>query len=259
MSPEQIEFIFVIFCGLVFGSFVTLASYRLPLGEDIYLKPSRCPKCERKLGFRDLWPVLSWLLSQAKCRHCQTKISARYPLTELTTAALFTLVYLQMGLTPVGVVLALFVVALMVMVVVDFEHYIIPDEVHYVLLPLGVIYHYLVKTPISDVIGGLLLGLGLGLALHYGYKIIRKKDGLGFGDVKFLAVAGLWLGVMPMVPFLFLSGVFGIATGLIWRGLRKGALFPFGPALAASLFVCVLYSKDINILNNIVNIINNTN
>jgi prepilin signal peptidase PulO-like enzyme (type II secretory pathway) len=88
---------------------------------------------------------------------------------------------------------------------------------------------------------------GVLLALHYGYKWLRKKDGLGFGDVKFLAVAGLWLGVMPMVPFLFYAGVLGIITGLVWRALGLGPVFPFGPSLAVALFICVAYPEAGNL------------
>jgi leader peptidase (prepilin peptidase)/N-methyltransferase len=197
------EILFVLLTGLTFGSFITLASYRLPLGEDIVVKPSRCPACEHTLGFKDLWPVLSWLCSRGKCRYCKVRVSARYPLTELATAGVFLLIYAQYGVTLQGVLLALLAVGLMVMIVADLEHYIIPDEVHYALLPLGLGYQYVTGHEWGDMAGGFVLGAGIGLALHYGYKWLRKKDGLGFGDVKFLAVAGLWLGVMPMVPFLF--------------------------------------------------------
>src|SRR4051812_8689122 len=97
------ELLFVLFAGLVFGSFVTCASYRLPLEQDIVVKPSYCPHCNARLGFKDLWPVLSWLTNRGKCRHCQVKVSARYPLTELATAALFLLVYAHYGLTGQGI------------------------------------------------------------------------------------------------------------------------------------------------------------
>lgn len=229
----------VLFCGLAFGSFVTLASYRLPRGEDIVVKPSRCPLCEAKLGFWDLWPVLSWVLSAGKCRHCSAPVSARYPLTELATGAMFLWLFVCFGATSLMLTYALLWVVLMVMIVVDLEHYLIPDEVHMALLPLGLYYHFVMSTPHELVVTGFLVGAGTGLSLHYGYRFLRRKEGLGFGDVKFLALAGLWLGVVPFVPFLFFSGVFGVILGLVWRALGKGAVFPFGPALAAALFLCV--------------------
>jgi prepilin signal peptidase PulO-like enzyme (type II secretory pathway) len=239
----MIEFLFVLFCGLAFGSFVTLASYRLPLEQDIVVKPSRCPKCETPLTFKDLWPVFSWVMSKGKCRHCGAPISARYPLIEIATAAVILLVYSTYGLSPLGIVLALMGVTLMVMIAADIEHYIIPDQVHYALLPLGIAWHWLLGTPARDVVEGLVLGAFTGLALHYGYRWLRKKEGLGFGDVKFLAVAGLWLTLKPFIPFLFFSGILGIITALIWRCLKRGVLFPFGPALAISLFLCVAYPR----------------
>ena len=92
-----------------------------------------------------------------------------------------------------------------------------------------------------EVTYGFLAGMGLGLALHYGYARLRKKEVLGYGDVKFLAVAGAWLTLMPFVPFLLLSGLLGIALGVCWRAFGKGEYFPFGPALALSLFLCVVF------------------
>ena len=234
------SFFFVLLCGLAFGSLITLLTYRLPLGEDVVVKPSRCPKCETKLQFIDLLPIVSWLFTQGRCRYCHAPISLRYPLTELVTVTVFLLLYGQYGLTAQGVLLALMWTALMVMMIVDLEHTIIPDSVHVALIILGVGYHVLMGTPAEDVVGGFFLGGFIGLSLHHGYRLIRKRDGLGFGDVKFLAVAGLWLGMKPIVPFLFFAGVFGIVTGLLWRVLGKGPIFPFGPALALSLFLSVI-------------------
>ena len=242
-----IKLLLTLFCGLVFGSFITCASWRLPRDEDIVVKPSHCPKCKAKLGLKDLWPVFSWVTSKGKCRHCGVKIPARYPLIEIATASLFLLIYLRYGLTAPGIILALMGVALLLMIVVDLEHYIIPDQVQWALLALGVAWHIALHTPPKIAGEGFVLGAGIGLALHYGYKWIRKKDGLGFGDVKFLAVAGLWLGAVPMAPFLFFSGLFGTLFGLIWRAIGKGPIFPFGPALAASLFLCMAYPQFPNL------------
>jgi leader peptidase (prepilin peptidase) / N-methyltransferase len=239
----MIEFLFVLFVGLAFGSFITCASWRLPREEDIVVKPSYCPTCNAKLGFKDLWPVFSWVASKGKCRHCKASVSARYPITELITGGLFLFIYARYGLTLQGIILAMMGVALLIMIVVDLEHYIIPDQVHWVLLPLGVAWHYTVGTPWSDVALGFAVGLGLGLLLHHGYRVLRKKEGLGFGDVKFFAVVGLWLTLKPFVPFLFFSGIFGIVTALIWRFLKRGPIFPFGPALAVALFLCIAYPE----------------
>lgn len=246
-----VQILIVLAAGLALGSFVTLASYRLPLGEDIVIKPSRCPNCDTKLRFPDLWPVLSWLMSRGKCRHCKVKVSVRYPLTELATGSVCVLLFLKFGLTWQCLMLSLLWVALMIMIVVDIEHYIIPDQLHCVLLPLGLLYQWQIGASPEDVAQGFLLGGGIGLALHYGYRFLRRKEGLGFGDVKFLAVAGLWLGLKPIVPFLFFSGLFGVLTGLLWRVLQRGPIFPFGPSLALSMFLCVTYPEYPNLFWNI--------
>lgn len=229
--------------GLCFGSFVTLASYRLPRGEGVVKGASRCPSCNHALGIRDLFPVFSWVVSCAQCRYCNKSVHWRYPAIELITAAAFLSLYMRFGVTWQMLVLSLFAVALLVMIVADFEHYIIPDEVHYALLPLGAVYRIFNHVPLMEITGGLGLGLGIGLALRYGYQLLKKREGLGWGDVKFLAVVGLWLGTTPIVPFLFFSGVMGVCTALIWRLLGKGAIFPFGPALAFSLYFCVVYPE----------------
>ncbi len=236
----MIENTLILIVGLCFGSFVTMLSWRLPRGENWMGGPSHCPHCNKNLGVKDLFPVLSWLTSGGKCRGCGVKISARYPLTELAQAALFLWVYWQFGLTPEGIILMAASVAIMIMVVIDFEHYILPDSMQVVLAVLALAFTYQTGKPWVDVVSGFGIGLSTGLALCYGYKWLMKKDGLGFGDVKLLAVVGLWLTPYEMVPFLFYSGAFGVATGLIWRALGQGKIFPFGPALLLAMFLLVV-------------------
>ncbi len=243
-----IELIIVICAGLVFGSFISCASYRLPLELDVIKKPSYCPNCQTKLGFWDLFPIFSWLFSGGKCRHCATKISVRYPVIELITGALFTFLYLRYGLTPQGFILAGTVIMLMIMIVADLEHFIIPDCVHIMLLPLAITYHFVNGTFSSDILWGFGLMTGLALLLHYGYSALRGRTMLGFGDVKFFAIVGVWLDLSTIPAFLFISGILGVLLGLVWRVLGKGQVFPFGPALAIALFLCLTYPQITNFL-----------
>jgi len=108
---------------------------------------------------------------------------------------------------------------------------------------LAVAYHGLLGTHPAEPLAGALLGALIGWGLQTGYHRLRKRDGLGTGDVKFLAVAGLWLGAINLIPLLFFSGVLGVLTATLWQWLRRGALFPFGPALALSLWICVLWPR----------------
>ncbi len=242
------ELLIVVCAGLVFGSFITCASYRLPLELDVVRKPSYCPKCNTILGFRDLFPIFSWLFSGGKCRHCSAKISARYPLIELITGALFAFLYLRYGLTLQGFILAGTVIMLMIMIVADLEHFIIPDCVHVILLPLAIAYSYAGGTFSPDILWGFILMTGLALLLHYGYSALRGRAMLGFGDVKFFAIVGVWLDLSAIPVFLFISGILGVLLGLIWRILGKGQVFPFGPALAIALFICIVFPNISNIM-----------
>ncbi len=227
--------------GTSFGSFVSLASYRLPRSLDVVRKPSMCPSCGATLRARDLVPLFSWLLAGGKCRHCGEGISPRYPLIELLLGLAFLLFYMQYGLTLEAVMLALLVTTLLLLIVADAETGLLPDEAQIALLLLGIGYHYMLETEYVIPLYGLAAGLVVGLGLRYGYRILKKRDGLGLGDVKFFAIAGLWLGITGLVPFFMLSGILGIATALLWRLLGRGEIFPFGPALAVSLGLCVIF------------------
>lgn len=238
----MIELALVFLVGLIFGSFATLVSYRLPREENIITGRSRCPSCEHTLGVLALAPLFSWLFQGGKCRYCKTPISARYPLTEIMQGLLFVCSYLAYGITPLGIILALLSLCLLIMSVIDFEWYILPDELQVICAILGIGYQFLLDTDLWVVLSNLSIGISLGLSLHYGYYFIRKKNGLGWGDVKFLAVAALWFQTpYDWVGFLFFSGLIGIMIGIIWRLLGKGERFPFGPALALSLFFVILF------------------
>ncbi len=227
--------------GLVFGSFATALSWRLPRGIAMGADRSRCPACDHVLGPADLVPVLSWLLSRGRCRHCGAAVHWRYPVIELATMALFLGIW-ALGL-PLAQTLVLGGVALgvVVMTVTDLEDFMIPDAVLLGLAPLALVWRWLTGWDGIDLAAGTLAGLGLGLALHYGSKALRGQAGLGLGDVKFLGVAGAFLGLVGLVPFLILSGLAGILLGGLWRLAGGGAAFPFGPALAASLMAGLMW------------------
>ncbi len=238
------DYALVALVGLCFGSFITMASYRLPMEQSIIAPRSFCPSCKTGLRGLDLIPIFSWLLAGGKCRHCKTKVSIRYPLIELVCAALFLFAYEHYGLTEEAAIIALFSAALLTMIISDLETKLIPDEIHLFLIPLGVAYHWLLGTPMMDVLGCIALAGGIGLLLHYGYYWLRGVHGLGFGDVKFLFVAGVWLASLNQLSvFIFYSGVLGVMTGILWKFISRDPRFPFGPALAISLFILVVSPK----------------
>jgi len=241
-NPEFGLPLFILF-GLLFGSFATMASYRLPREEDIIVKPSHCPTCNHRLGLPDLLPVLSWAINCGKCRYCKTKISSRYPLTELLMGGLFAIIYLKLGVNLEAITMLGLAVCLVIMIVTDLEHRIIPDEIQIAILLIGIIYRYSLNSEIYQYFSGALFGLGFALALRYGYWYVRKREGLGMGDVKFFAVSGIFLGIKSFMPFLFFSGVMGVIFSFFWKKFSKEEEFPFGPALAVSMLLCLLFPE----------------
>jgi prepilin signal peptidase PulO-like enzyme (type II secretory pathway) len=229
--------------GLCFGSFVTAASWRLPREEDIVSKPSYCPVCNTMLDWKDLFPLFSWLLQGGRCRHCQANIHWRYPVIEVVTAGLFLWIFFLHGLDVESIIFMLLAVCLMILMVTDFEHYMIPDEIQIGVLVLGLFHAYRVEAPWLDVLAGIAGGFGMGLLLLLSHRYIRKREGLGFGDVKFMGAAGAWLGLLNLAPFLFFAGIAGTFIALMWRALGLGKVFPFGPGLAISLFGMVMFEE----------------
>ena len=225
--------------GLVFGSFVTALSYRLPRGESIAHGRSRCPSCGHTLTARDLVPVLSWVFHKGACRHCNAKVPWRYPLIELTTAVLFVAaVAARLDVVHMGLLLAMTPV-IVALVIIDIENERLPNGLVAVLALLAVAWRWF-----GD--GGLLMGLAiavgvlvLGALIDAGYKALKGVRGLGFGDVKLMALGALALPVGPFLLFLTLTGLFGVVFGAFWQRTRQSNTFPFGPAILASYWICL--------------------
>lgn len=247
MSQFEVSLILLIF-GLVFGSFASLASYRLVYGGSL-LTRSKCPKCRHILGIKDLLPIISYILQRGKCRYCRKVIAKRYPFIELTTALAFFVIGLNTQVGMVQILLCLLSVCLIIIIATDFDSYFIPDIMQFAMAVIGVFYAFFNHYQLLQVLLMPLFCYGIGMLLMKGFKLIMKKDGLGMGDVKFFGVAGVFLKVEALASFFFISGIAGIAIAIIWRMLGKGEEFPFGPALALSLFICLVFPQVTNITN----------
>jgi leader peptidase (prepilin peptidase)/N-methyltransferase len=244
MQQNMILWLLVGWVGACIGSFLTLVTYRLPRDEKIGMTRSRCPACGTTLGVRDLFPILSWIGTGGKCRHCKTRVSARYPLTELACAVGAMLATYHYGFTLQAFAIMGLWWCIVAIIVTDLEHYIILDEVQIAIIFFGALYHYALGTDAMSVIGTAVAGLAIGLTIKYGFLYLRNKDGLGLGDVKLLFGAGVWLASMvSFVPFLFFAGVLGVVFGLLWRVAGRGEVFPFGPSLAVALLACVVWPQ----------------
>ncbi len=249
---------FIIF-GLILGSFATAIIHREPqkiswgLGGEkpAQEKPHRsaCQSCDQPLLFRDLVPVFSWLLLKGKCRHCQTKISPGYLWIELGCAITALLVYLSFGMAIHSAFLLIVLPFLAALLVIDLRHMILPNKL---VLMVGVIgmLRLVIEGFVFETINPAIVGMnyvfaafmyaGLALLLSWFFRSVFKKEALGFGDVKFFAVAGLWLGLFNLSYFCIGAGILGVIVAIIWKAVKKESVFPFGPALILSFYGLLL-------------------
>ncbi len=243
-SPQFLPFAVAVafVLGACIGSFISLVTYRLPRDEPIGATRSQCPNCTTVLRLPDLFPIVSWLAMRGRCRSCKIPISMRYPLTELACALGAAALVASFGVSLESLAFAGLWWCVVAIIVTDLEHYIILDEVQMAVGLFGLLFGWAMGVAWLDMGLAALVGVAIGLTLKYGFLALRHKDGLGMGDVKFLGVAGIWLGDgANFIPFLFFSGLFGILSGLVWKALGLGERFPFGPALALALLLCVLF------------------
>ena len=240
------------FLGLIFGSFASAMTYRIPRNISWVSARSACPSCSHSLSAPDLVPFFSWAFLRGRCRHCRAAIGWRYPMIELATLVLCLSVCGLYGFHWAALVLMIAMPFLVALVAIDLEFMILPDQLNAILAVLGICYVVLTSDYAPLPALGQSLGAGAffaGLVFMIGWTMskILKKDALGFGDVKFFAVAGIWLGVVFLPAFLVLSGVIGVVIGIFWKFILRQDRFPFGPALIVSFTLCVLFSEQIQV------------
>lgn len=243
------EVILIVVFGLVWGSFLNVVIYRLPKGLSLLQPPSSCPHCGKQIKAYENIPVLSYLVLRGKCRSCKAKISAVYPLVEALTPFCFLLVYMQYSIVPHFFVSCLFVSALIVLGFIDYYHQILPDEVILPGLVVALIYTFF-RNDLSLVQALLGAGVGAGfLLLVYGiYYVVRKKEGLGLGDVTMMLLVGAFIGWKLTLLTLILASVGGAVVGVFFIIFKKKDLqhaLPFGTFLAPAAFVALLYGQKI--------------
>lgn len=250
--------IVALLAGLLIGSFLNVCIYRMPRDLSV-IRPSRsfCPECEKTIAWYDNIPVLSYILLRGKCRHCGKRISWRYPAVELATAGLFAVIAWQRGgASPVTYQLCAFAALLVGLIFADLEERILPDEFTLGGIVLGLGFAALAPRRMG-LIGVLLpsdwnprvaavveaaisaaLAAGLFLALRQAYSAIRKREGLGLGDVKMAGMLGSFLGFELTIVTIMGASVLGLVVSLIYLGVtRKDAStyeFPFGSYIGIS-------------------------
>lgn len=237
--------IFAAVVGLCIGSFLNVVILRLPKEKSIVFPGSHCPKCKKPLRWHHNIPVLSFLALRGRCAYCKTKISWRYPLVEIITGALFVIVVNSAVSWIAWPFFAYFMCALVVSTFVDLDHWIIPDAVTLPGTAIGLVGSLVIpEQRFLFHLVGTLVGGGILFVFAWGYERLTKKEGLGGGDIKLLAMVGAFLGVQGAFSTLILSSVAGSVIGIfliLFKGKGGKTAIPFGPFLALGALLAFLF------------------
>ncbi len=257
--PQSLKVLICLILGLIIGSFLNVVIYRLPIilnnkysdtseRFNLLLPPSHCPSCKALIPIWSNIPVLGYLLLSGKCIKCNHPISLRYLFVELLTGLLFTLysypvvnVYLLFA----GLIFISFCICA---IFIDYETYLLPDEITLPLIWIGLFVNLngMISGSLFNSVVGAMTGYLSLWGIFWSFKLITKKDGMGYGDFKFLAAILAFLGIKAIIPvtlFASMTGIFyAIIIRLFYRKLSKHSVeIPFGPFLgiAAILFLII--------------------
>ena len=240
--------IIIALLGAAIGSFLNVCIRRIPAGESLVFPASHCPKCNHSIRFYDNIPIISFLLLRGRCRNCRESISLQYPLVELLTAIMALLLFWKFGLTLKFLFSFLFACVLIIITFIDLEHQIIPD----VLTLLGIPVFFLAAvfamgvSPLEAVLG-VLIGGGILYAIAFGYELITKREGMGGGDIKLLAMLGAFFGWKSLFFILLVSSFLGAIVGIsviLIKGKDMRYAVPFGPFLSLAALACIFWGDE---------------
>lgn len=262
--------------GMAIGSFVNVVVYRLPLimergwkeesadllgvalpatdaGPRLTLSTprSRCPSCGHAIAWYENIPVVSWLVLRGRCSACKTPISARYPLVEAATGALFAATAWHVGPQPTALLWCGFVAALVALSGIDWDTTYLPDGITLPLLWAGLVAAALRWTiPLDAAVWGAAVGYLSLWSVYWVFKLATGKEGMGAGDFKLLAALGAWLGIKMILPVVLAASLIGALVGIGMKfggALREGRYVPFGPFLAGAGLV-VMFAGERRVL-----------
>ena len=242
--------------GTIFGSFYNVVGYRVPKGESLLYPSSHCTKCNHKLTPIELIPILSFLFLGGKCKKCKKKISWFYPIFEFITGILFMLSYLIYGLSLECLLVIIFISMLIIVVISDYQTMTIPDSILIIFSSIIIIIKFFINTPIEIGIS-ILHGIGafvFMLLIKLLGDFLFKKESMGGGDIKLLAIFGLMFGVQMSIVSVFLASIIGLPISLILLKKKPSHEVPFGPYLAIAAILIVLLKIDFNSIINFLTI-----
>ena len=251
------DLIFVVILGGLWGSFANVCIHRLPQNKGVVSGRSHCPKCKKEIVWQDNIPIISYLILKGKCRKCKRKISSQYPMVEMINILLFLIIYFLFGISLTTILLMILSLSFLIIFFIDLKHFIIPNSLTFSMMILGFIKSFdpnlnsIFPNYINSLIGGL-FGYGVIFSIIFFYKQIRKKEGMGLGDAKLLAVIGFWFGWIAIPFVLFLSSIFALVfviPDLIKKNKKMTSQIPFGPyIILATIFYLVFRNNFISII-----------
>ena len=243
--------------GSVIGSFLNVCIYRMPRNMSVIFPSSRCPSCSYPIRFFDNIPIISYIILRGRCRHCGSKVSSRYPLVEGLNAVFYTAILWRFGLGWDFIVYGILTSALIVITFIDIDFQIIPDMITLAGIPAGLLAgSFLLPDPFmrasslgfkASFIGSLSGFIGYSLVAYLSLKLL-KKEGMGGGDIKMMAMVGGFLGWKAVILTTFLGSLSGSVAGvllIIFRGKGRGSLIPFGPFLALGAVISLFFGQEI--------------
>ena len=232
--------------GTIFGSFYNVVGYRIPKGQSILYPSSHCTNCNHELKAFELVPILSFLFLGGKCKKCKSKISFFYPIFELLTGICFVLSYIVFGISLECLYSIIFISMLLIIVISDYQTMIIPDSILIFFSLLLMFLKYFIGG--FDAIGTSLLHALASFIFMLVLKIVGdflfKKESMGGGDIKLLAVFGFVLGFPLSIISVFLSAFIALPVSLILLKIKKTHEIPFGPFL--SIAAIIIFLSQIN-------------
>jgi len=239
--PQPLVIVYVFAVGAVVGSFLNVLIWRVPRRMSIVRPGSHCPACSTPIRWFDNVPILSWLLLGGRCRSCRGRISVRYPLVEAAAGLVAVAALLRYGVTVAGLEAAVFAWTSLALGLIDLEHQLLPDVMTLPAIAFGLLCAALGGlTTLADAALGALVGALIPTLVIVLYKLVRGIEGMGWGDVKYLAAIGAVFGLHDCLWVLVLAAVLGALVGLALivagRGSGRTAL-PFGSFLALAALV----------------------
>ncbi|WP_256997863.1 prepilin peptidase [Candidatus Pelagibacter communis] len=247
------DLIFLIIIGGLWGSFANVCIVRLPEDKGVVSGRSNCPKCKKQINWYDNIPIISYFILNGKCRKCKKPISFQYVVVELLSIVSFVTIYLIYGFSFTTLLLIILSLGFIIIFFIDLKHFIIPDVITFPLMALGFIKSFIPNLDplfpyyVLSLIGGV-FGYGIIWGIIFFYKQVKKKEGMGLGDAKLLAVIGFWFG-LDAVPFIiFLSStiaLISVSPDLIKKSKKMSTQIPFGPYIIAANLIFLLLEDQL--------------